>query len=105
MQVLREFGENCRNVKFEIEDSGVYHRSCDPNKLHMLMEQFNKEVNGLDRDSQVTTVMPQCPNFEFLGLASSPYVTSTVSQSVRQTRFSYFPPLDFSDFLHQASLL
>ena len=44
-----------------------------------------------------------------LGLASSPYVTSTVIQSVRQsvsqTRFSYFPPLDFSDFLHQASLL
>ena len=29
----------------------------------------------------------------------------SVSQSVCQTRFSYFPPLDFSDFLHQASLL
>ena len=29
----------------------------------------------------------------------------SVRQSVCQTRFSYFTPLDFSDFLHQASLL
>ena len=46
--------------------------------------------------------------YNLLGLASSPYVTSTVilsvSQSVSQTRFSYFPSLDFSDFLHQVSL-
>ena len=48
---------------------------------------------------------PNLVQNQFLGLASSPYVTSTVSLSVRQTRLSYFPPLDFSDFLHQASLL
>ena len=45
----------------------------------------------------------------FLGLAPSPYETSTVSlsvsQSVRQSqKFSYFPSLDFSDFLQQVSL-
>ena len=28
---------------------------------------------------------------------------SSVRQSVRQTKFSHFPPLDFSDFLHQAN--
>ena len=34
------------------------------------------------------------------------YETSTVSPSVRQSqKFSYFLPLDFSDFLHQTSLL
>ena len=45
---------------------------------------------------------------QFLGLASSPYVTSTVCLSVRPSvsnkKFSYFPPLDFSDFLHEVSL-
>ena len=46
--------------------------------------------------------------YEFLGLASSPYETSTVCPSVRLSvsnkKFSYFPPLDFSDFLHEVSL-
>jgi hypothetical protein len=34
------------------------------------------------------------------------YVTSSVRQSVSLSqKFSYFPPLDFLDFLHQVSLL
>ena len=46
-------------------------------------------------------------NRRFLGLASSPYETSTVIPvclSVRQTKLIYFPPLDFSDVLHQVKL-
>ena len=42
--------------------------------------------------------------------AGGSYVTSSVCLSVRQSvcpqhQFSYFPPLDFLDFLHQVSLL
>ena len=33
------------------------------------------------------------------------YVTRSVSPFVCPTEFSYFPPLDLSDFLHRASLL
>ena len=76
------------------------------------IERLEGEVGELRRsmdESEEKLVAAVRCDEGFLGLTSSPYVTSTVSQSVcqsvRQTRFSYFPPLDFSDFLHQASLL
>ena len=56
----------------------------------------------------VSTRPPPVISQGLLGLASSPYETSTVCpsvrQSVHQTKFSYFPPLEFLDFWHEDSL-
>ena len=55
--MLTEFSENCRNIWFEIEDSGIYSRSCEQSSVNILMEQFNKEVTGLEQEAQVGSIV------------------------------------------------
>ena len=73
-------------------------RGTTPNKVNNSLTLFNDV-------SSAPIGLVNIANDCFLGLASSPYVTSFVSQSVSLSqKFSYFPPLDFSDFLHEVSL-
>lgn len=54
MKVLMDFKEQCTNIQYEIEDSKLYSRECEISTAYSLIDQFNSEVDDIQKQAQVS---------------------------------------------------
>ena len=48
-----DFKTQCMNIKFEIDDSKLCSRDCEISTAYMLIDQFNSEVDDIQKQAQV----------------------------------------------------